>query len=77
MTLTESDIVRCMSPNGGVKLEVVRFLGENATQMGWKRRLLGKKILRRDYEMARTVSMLPRLKNVPCGDAPGQTSLFT
>jgi len=76
ITLTDIDVERCMTPNGGLKSETVRLLGEDMRIKGWRVRLRGRKVLRADYDQARMVASAPKLRHVQNGEAKGQTFMF-
>ena len=76
ITLTDMDVDRCISETGGFKYDVISALGENVMVKGWRIRLRGRRILRADYESALAIARLPRLRNVPHGEAKGQQALF-
>lgn len=81
ITLTDIDIERCSHGQGAYKYEVIRLLGgmgrsDVHPMEGWKRRLCGTVISREIYEQALAVSRLPKLRNVPNGEARGQLSLL-
>ena len=76
MTLTEIDVERLMSPAGGFRADSIAMLGEDVTVKGWRRRLVGKVVKDSDYEQAKKIVNLPRLKHVPFGESRGQMALI-
>lgn len=81
ITLTDLDIERCEGAAHSYRVEVIRLLGgmlpgDTQPRQGWKIGLRGKVISRCDYEQALAISKLPRLKNIPNGEARGQMSLL-
>lgn len=76
MVLTDIDIERCQTAKGSFVARVVSLLGEDMAQKGWRKRLRGKRIARIYYAEALAVANLPRLNNIPYGEAEGQQALF-
>ena len=75
ITLTDLDIERLSYGNGGYRAEVIRLIGEDVKQMGWKKRLRGRILPRLVYEEAMALSKRPALKGIQFGDSPGQKTL--
>lgn len=76
LLLTDIDIERCQTPKGGYLAESVRLLGEDVSIFGWKRRLRGKRVSRIDYDQARSIASLPKLRGIPGGESRGQMALM-
>lgn len=74
--LTDDLLAQCTSPRGGICAEMVRTFGDDMAIKGWRQRIIGKSVSLADFNHARTISKLPKLKHVPLGECRGQMSLL-